>query len=47
MVNPRTEMGELLEISNCRSRENSDLDIQIVATETESLRTKKDFGLQP
>ena len=41
MVYPRTEMSELLEITNCRSRENSDHDIQIVATETESLRTKK------
>ena len=46
MVYPRTEMSELLEITNCRNRENGCINIQFEATETESLK-QNSFELQP
>lgn len=46
MVYPRTEMSELLEITNCGNRENGCINIQFAATETESLK-QNSFGLHP
>ena len=37
---PRTEMSELLEITNCRSRENGCRNIYKTAIETESSERK-------
>ena len=46
MVYPRTEMSELLEITNCRNRENGSFNIQFQATETEFSK-QNNFRLHP
>ncbi len=46
MVYPRTEMSELLEITNCGNRENGCINIQFEATETEFSK-QNNFELQP
>ena len=43
---PRTEMSELLEITNCGNRENGCINIQFEATETEFSK-QNNFGLHP
>ena len=46
MVYPRTEMCELLEITNCGNRENGCINIQFEAPETEFSK-QNNFGLHP
>ena len=46
MVYPRTEMSELLEITNCGNRENGCINIQFEATGTEFSK-QNNFGLHP